>query len=55
MTDEERGKLRRVNLRVKGKILKARFEEGDQKIETLHSALVDYGMLLVDLRYGSWI
>lgn len=52
MTDEERAKLQRVNLRVKGKILKSKFEEGDQRVETLHSALLDYGMLLVDLRYG---
>ena len=52
MTEQERATLQRVNLRVKGKILKAKFQQGEERVQTLHSALVDYGMLLLDMRYN---
>ena len=52
MTETERAQLQRVNLRVKGKILKAKFQQGEDRVQTLHSALVDYGMLLLDMRYN---
>lgn len=52
MTETERAQLQRINLRVKGKILKAKFQQGEDRVQTLHSALVDYGMLLLDMRYN---
>ncbi len=49
MTDDQRQKLQQANLRVKGLILRARFQEGEQQRHTLSEALLHYGFFLADL------
>ena len=46
MTDRQRQDLRRVNLKVKGLILMARFQTGQEQRNTLAEALLQYGYYL---------
>jgi hypothetical protein len=48
MTEQERKDLQRANLRVKGLILRARFQSGPDMRATLSEALLHYGCLLAD-------
>lgn len=49
MTDEQRKKLQQANLRAKGLILRARFQEGEEQRQTLSEALLHYGFFLAQV------